>query len=124
MSSIFISALLIGSNVSAGTFTDVPEDHWGYEHIYFLNERNIVTGTSEITFNPGGNITRGQAATMLVRALYPDMTEIPDNIPFNDVDKNSFYYPYIAIASEKGYNFRLWKWSIWNRRSYYSCTNC
>ena len=102
MFSIFIFALLIGTNVNAGTFTDVPEDHWGYEHIYFLNERNIVTGTSKTTFNPGGNITRGQAATMLVRALYPDMTEIPDNIPFTDVDKNSFYYPYIAIASEKG----------------------
>ena len=46
---------------------------------------------------PNDNITRGQAALMLVRELYPN--EISNTkLTFPDVDKNGYYYNAIAVA--------------------------
>ena len=48
-------------------FTDVTADAWYAEAVSWAVEAGVVKGTSETTFDPEGNITREQIATMLYR---------------------------------------------------------
>ncbi|WP_110111698.1 bifunctional 2',3'-cyclic-nucleotide 2'-phosphodiesterase/3'-nucleotidase [Bacillus sp. CGMCC 1.16541] len=50
-------------------FKDVPTAHWAFDYITALQEAGIIKGQTEELFNPQGNITRGQFASMLVRSL-------------------------------------------------------
>ena len=48
-------------------FTDVTADAWYAEAVSWAVEAGVVKGTSETTFDPEGNITREEIATMLYR---------------------------------------------------------
>jgi 2',3'-cyclic-nucleotide 2'-phosphodiesterase/3'-nucleotidase len=63
-------------------FKDVPADHWAHEFVAALKERGIVKGKTETTFDPEGQLTRGQFISMLVRAL---KLESGQAHPFKDV---------------------------------------
>lgn len=65
-----------------GTFTDVPETHWASEFVYGLVEKGIINGKTATTFEPNAEITRGEFASLLVRAL--GLTASTD-APFQDV---------------------------------------
>ncbi|MGE8080445.1 bifunctional 2',3'-cyclic-nucleotide 2'-phosphodiesterase/3'-nucleotidase [Peribacillus loiseleuriae] len=66
----------------SGSFKDVPGDHWASEYINRLADQGIVKGKTATTFDPEGNITRGQFASLLVRSL--GLTAKAD-APFKDV---------------------------------------
>lgn len=66
----------------AGVFTDVPANHWASEYIYGLADKGIIKGKTATTFDPQGNVTRGQFASLLVRTL--GLTA-KSNAPFKDV---------------------------------------
>ncbi len=51
-----------------GAFTDVSPDKWYAGYIGTANTYGIVNGTTASTFNPGGTITRQEAAAMVARA--------------------------------------------------------
>lgn len=42
--------------------------HWAESYIQVLYQLDIISGTSATTFNPNGQVTRGQLATMIFRA--------------------------------------------------------
>ncbi|MDO4531354.1 MAG: S-layer homology domain-containing protein, partial [Bacillota bacterium] len=46
-------------------FTDTPD--WAYEAIAWCYKEGVVSGTSETTFSPDANCTRGQMVTFLYR---------------------------------------------------------
>ena len=49
-------------------FADVNEGDWFFEYVGVAAEYGIVKGVSETKFNPGGTITRQEAAVMTARA--------------------------------------------------------
>ncbi|WNS79966.1 bifunctional 2',3'-cyclic-nucleotide 2'-phosphodiesterase/3'-nucleotidase [Domibacillus sp. DTU_2020_1001157_1_SI_ALB_TIR_016] len=53
----------------APSFADVPADHWAAEYIAALAEAGIIKGKTDATFDPEGDVTRGQFASMLVRTM-------------------------------------------------------
>lgn len=46
-------------------FTDVPTDHWAYEHITQFAIDDIISGYNDKTFKPNGFVTRGELAKLL-----------------------------------------------------------
>lgn len=56
------------SNKGHIIFDDVLPTDWYYDYISAAYSYGIITGVSETEFNPGGNITREEAAVMTSRA--------------------------------------------------------
>ena len=93
-----------GLEENAFQFDDVkdPEAYY-YDAVYwaFYHEPQVTTGTSDTTFGPGKDVTRGQAVTFLWRAAgEPKATS--SNNPFEDVKESAFYYDAVLWAVEKG----------------------
>ncbi|MES5894767.1 N-acetylmuramoyl-L-alanine amidase [Bacillus cereus group sp. RP43] len=82
------------------TFPDVPAGNWAEDSINYLAEKGAVTGNEKGMFEPGKEITRAEAATMMAKIL---------NLPFDKDAKPSFgdsqngwYTPYIAAVEKAG----------------------
>jgi len=78
-------------------FTDLGNYSWADEAIYYLYDKKIIGGYGNGLFGPGDNITREQAALMLVRELYPN-EKSKTKLEFTDVSSTSDYYNAIAVA--------------------------
>ena len=65
-------------------FGDVPEDNWAYDYIANLYEKNIVKGTTETTFSPTREISRGEFAALITRSLGLE-AEAEAEAPFSDL---------------------------------------
>jgi sugar lactone lactonase YvrE len=78
-------------------FIDI-ESSWAKAYILQLATLGIVSGYSDGTFKPDGNVTRAEFVTMLVKglALEPQMT-----ITFNDM-KGNWAEAYVATAAAYG----------------------
>ncbi|MED0874263.1 N-acetylmuramoyl-L-alanine amidase [Bacillus mobilis] len=81
-------------------FPDVPAKHWAEDSIYYLVEKGAVTGNDKGMFEPGKEITRAEAATMMAKIL---------NLPIDKNAKPSFadsqndwYTPFIAAVEKAG----------------------
>jgi len=60
-------------------FTDVPEAEWYAESVYNLQEKGIIEGYSDGTYQPSANVNRAELATMLDRLTdYEDQREIEE----------------------------------------------
>jgi subtilisin family serine protease len=81
------------------TFSDVPNTHWASAVIKNLVAKQIVSGATDTTFNPEGNVTRAEFTKLLVQALKLTAT---GEISFTDVDANAWYANYISIAVKAG----------------------
>lgn len=82
-------------------FEDVfTETDWASESVNALYEVGIVNGTSDVTFEPNGKVTREQFAKMIVSMLGDG--EQMYATAFSDVASNAWYAPYIAMAKESG----------------------
>ena len=57
-----------------GYFTDTI-GHWAEGYIQLLYQWDIVSGTTSTTFNPNGQVTRGQLIAMIFRASGLDVNE-------------------------------------------------
>jgi subtilisin len=80
-------------------FPDVPASIWYSKYVYDLNARNAVGGLPDGKFHPEKQITRGEAVSMIGRALKLDGT--PRNTTFPDVTKSYFASGYVASMTEK-----------------------
>lgn len=54
------------------TFSDVPKDFWGYTYIEQAAEKGWVKGMGGGKFEPNGQVTYAQFATMLTQAFFKD----------------------------------------------------
>ena len=54
------------------TFTDVPKGNWAYTYVERAAEKGWVNGVGGGAFQPGGNVTYAQLATMLTQAFFSD----------------------------------------------------
>ncbi len=64
-----------------------------------------IEGTNVGRFGDDIPITRGEMAKMIALSFYTpeEITEIKNNIQFNDVSVEDWYYPYINAAVTDGY---------------------
>ena len=104
------ASFLVGSCVytvptSAATmpFTDIKNSGSEvelYKAVSELASKGVVFGTTATTFSPYENLTRGEAAFFLAKALQLD-TKNAKNPGFKDVPTSHRYYGYIAALAEK-----------------------
>ena len=71
MAKLIVTALGVADYASAKTskFTDMSAATWAIPYVEYASNLNIVNGVGNNKFNPNGNVTYEQAATMIVRAL-------------------------------------------------------
>jgi len=83
-------------------FSDVPDDMWSKEYIYFGARRDWLRGFPDGTFRPEEPITRGEAATvvnrMLERAIDEAALAVVGN-PFSDITPDHWAFREIIEAS-------------------------
>ena len=80
------------------TFTDVPGGHAHVESIAAVDRAGVSTGYADHTFRPDQQVTRGQMASFLVRAL--DLP--PGSATFNDVSSTHTHGAAIAALATAG----------------------
>lgn len=88
---------------SAKKFIDVAADAWYNEAVYFVYNKGLMNGTSDITFEPTSNVTRAMAVTVLYRLTV--LGETPEEIaasPYSDVELNQWYSDAVAWGTENG----------------------
>lgn len=82
-------------------FSDLGGFDWAKGAIYALSKKNIVSGTGDGAYEPERRVTRAEFSTMLVKLM--DAYDEGAAVAFEDVEKDSWYYPYVASAKSKGY---------------------
>ena len=87
------------SNIDTG-FTDVPNNIWYAQAIYWGKNIGITNGISNNEFGPKLPITRAQFITMLYRYAGSPKVNFTNN--FNDVKSSSSYYDAVNWAANKG----------------------
>lgn len=81
-------------------FTDVPEKHWARTAVNYLYQRDIVSGVSKTKFGATSKVTRGQAVTMIWRAV--GSPEPKGKNTFTDVKSSDYYMKAVVWAEENG----------------------
>lgn len=107
---IVIGLLLNGEQVviaqSNSVFLDVPTSHWAYNSIQQLVGLGYIKGYEDGYFGINNNITRAQAATVLMRWL-KDTGKLTDKEelvnPFTDISTNHWAYKDILLLVDAGY---------------------
>ena len=79
-------------------FKDV-EKHWAREAIDDMASRLVVSGVGDDKFEPDRDITRGEFAAIVVRALGLMRSGTGKDV-FSDVPKNAWYYDGVTTAYE------------------------
>lgn len=81
---------------AANGFTDVSKSRYETA-INELYDLGIVNGYSATKFGTNYTLTRAEACTIIVRALYGEKT-VPDVINFTDVSYRDWFYDYVNTA--------------------------
>ena len=81
------------------TFSDTGKYKWAENAIEVMASKGVINGTSNTTYSPANNITRGDFMVLLVKALGLN-AKTEGN--FDDVAEGSYYYNAVAIAKELG----------------------
>ena len=85
---------------SPKAFKDV-ENHWAKEDVNNMGSRLIINGVGDGNFEPDRDITRGEFATIVVKALGM-MKPGTGKKAFTDVAKTDLHYDAVSIAYEYG----------------------
>ena len=78
-------------------FTDVDKNHWAYESVKNIVDAGIMEKDSKGRFNPGGIVSRGDFAVLLVKVLDLPLVN-PQKGTFADIPETSKYYKYVETA--------------------------
>lgn len=81
-------------------FTDIAENDWYYSAVQFAAENGLFYGTTNTTFSPSSDMTRGMLATVLYRLAKTPETAVDQS--FQDVAGGQYYTEAVAWAAEKG----------------------
>lgn len=87
--------------VAAGcafAFPDVSSDHWAAKQINELNEKGVIVGYPDGTFQPDDNVTRAEFASMAIKALGQESITVAQPVKFSDIDEKFWAYPAIQKA--------------------------
>lgn len=99
---VFLAFIIIADVTRAATkFTDVSETNAAKDEIYYLVEQGIINGYDNGKFGINDEITRLQAAKMIVRALQLDSENRPE-VHFTDITADNPDYAIIATVADEG----------------------
>ena len=56
-----------GSQVTVGSFKDVPQNSWFASAVQYVTSNSLMNGTSSTAFSPNANMSRGMLMTVLAR---------------------------------------------------------
>lgn len=100
---------------SGQIFTDVPPDHPDYQYIQLMADLGITEGTSRTKYSPDRQLTRGEMAVFVIRAINltqsngidllggtPDNFTGPSTPYFDDVPPSHLYFRWIQKMKELG----------------------
>ncbi len=89
------------------SYRDVPEEHWAYRYIEYVESMGVVSGFSDGTYRPEGFVDRAQMAVFLARALVaPDGEEglesylPPLDATFTDVPSDHWAYLHVEFLAD------------------------
>lgn len=85
-------------------FTDVPENEYYSDAVTWAVAKGITVGTSETTFSPNADCTRGQIVTFLWRAA-GSQEPTSSNNPFVDIKPSDYFYDAVLWATENGITY-------------------
>lgn len=100
--------LILGINENtkaAQQFQDIAEGHEAFNEINYLVEKGVINGYAEnsrVVFKPYNNITRSQAAKMLVIASGQSPLYVTQ-ATYRDVPTTNEFSPYVERAVQLGY---------------------
>ena len=81
-------------------FTDVDADNWYYNSVKYCYDNGLIMGTTDTTFSPNTNVTRGNLVTILYRMEgYP---KVEGTVSFPDVKESDYYYEAVKWAEKTG----------------------
>jgi len=83
-------------------FSDITKQDWFYEDALYAYENNLFSGTSANTFSPNIPMTRAMYVTVIGRMENIDTSVFLKNSTFTDVEKGSYYAPYVEWAKQMG----------------------
>ncbi len=81
-------------------FTDISVSSNYYNGVAYCNQKNLINGTSAITFSPDTPATRAMVVTILYRM--EGSPAISGNSPFTDVAPNDWFCNAVLWASQQG----------------------
>lgn len=81
-------------------FRDVDNSAYYYKAILWAVEKGVTVGTSDTTFSPNENVTRGQTVAFLYREAGSPF-ETGEDV-FNDVNSNDYYFKAVSWATKNG----------------------
>lgn len=91
----------------AGSFTDVPDDHWAHEYIETIYQAGYVAGcsTDPLMYCPNDWLTRAQMAVFVLRGVHGAGYEppAPGEQIFEDVPLDTWYAPWVNQFYLEGY---------------------
>lgn len=81
-------------------FVDVAEQDWYYSAVRYASENGLFSGTSNTTFSPNDDMTRGMLATVIYRLANEPETAAEDL--FHDVADGKYYTKAITWTARNG----------------------
>ena len=82
----------------AKEYKDLPKDHWAYKQIQILTDFNVVVGYPDGNYRPDQEVTRGEFASMVVKAFDQEKAEIKQPVSFTDVKNTDWFWGVIQRA--------------------------
>lgn len=76
-------------------FSDVPTNHWAYNHIGDFADRGITVGCTPTTYCPDGNVSREEMAVFMERANGRPNPPFPSSQRFLDVPPTQWSYSHV-----------------------------
>jgi hypothetical protein len=94
-------------------FVDVPSTNPFYAYVETARHHGVISGYLDGKFRPGGNVTRGQTAKMIVTALGWAI-DTSGGAHFVDVPPTNPFYTYVETAFHhgviSGYDDQTFRW--------------
>lgn len=94
-----VLAMVLSMSTVAFAFEDT-QGHWAEDAIKTWSDRGIVNGKGGNSFDPNGNMKRGEAAMMFAKLL--GLTETADISAYGDVDAEDWYAEALAKCVAAG----------------------
>ena len=89
------------TSIPVEIFSDMSNVEWAKEAVTYLAQRGVVTGKNKENFCPDDYVLREEFVALLSRAYNIELVGTK-KLPFDDVEQNQWYYPYVAASFEKG----------------------
>jgi len=83
-------------------FSDVPGEYWANSSIRYMATAGIMAGYTDGSFRPDRIVTRGELASILVKAKSMPVESVA-NTGYSDVPKSLWAAPYVKAAVDSGY---------------------